>query len=394
MSDARTKQREEAYDDLLRFDPMERVEFSFGMLLDVDEFEVEQAERVLRRRIHQALLHGYGTALGLGVEPLLDESGRAVEAKVLPGWAVDPLGRDIWVDEVMCLQIDKLHEHPIWSELPTDGERRIVWVVARWLGLLNTRIPSAHVASCAPADEGLVYSRHQDSVRIDLSATPPEATPLPPGLLDSAGPGSTRDRWRESIVGASDALSTLVRAWRGPSDAPVLLARLVVEETDGTTEIVEVDQTERPILPAVQPLAEWVAGESLRAVAPFEWFAVESVVAAEDGTDIIFEFDLTEPAHPASLATAVSASVLRPSDDGWQAIDVSGSVSLTESDTRIGVRLDASGLVADTLIEVRISGRAEPLLAADGRALQGSLDTADALTRSGADVIHRIQLPL
>lgn len=394
MSEARTKQREEAYDDLLRFDPMERVEFSFGMLLDVDEFEVEQAERILRRRIHQSLLHGYGTALGLAVEPQTDAAGRAVEAKVQPGWAVDPLGRDIWVDEVMCLKVDRLHEHPIWAELPSEGDRRVVWVVVRWLGLLNTRIPSAHVTNCAPADEGLVYSRHQDSVRIDLSPTPPEATPMPPSLLGTEGPGSTRDRWREAIIGATGALSTLVRAWRGPSDAPVLLARLIVEEIDGTTEIIEIDQTERPILPAVQPLAEWVAGESLRTRESFQWFAVETVATADDGDDVVFEFNLTEPAHPASVPTAVSASSLQPSDSGWQAIDLSGAVSLTESDTRIEVRLDVSGFSPDTIIEVRISGRTESLLTTDGRPLQGSLDTAEALVRSGSTVIHRIQLPL
>lgn len=392
MSDARTPLREESYDNLLRFNPMERVEFSFGMLLDVDEFEIEQAERLLRRRIHQALLHGYGTALGLGVTTRADEAGRDVELVVQSGWAVDPLGRDIWVGEAMCLDLSRLHEHEIWSELSADGDVRTLWVVARWVGLLTSRIPAAHIASCAPADHGLVYSRQRDGARVDLASTPPEPSNLPPDLLADVGTGTTRQRWREAIV-RDDALGALLRTWRGPSDAPVLLARVEVRQVDDATEIVRIDDSARPILPAVQSVGEWVAAESLRALNPADWFAVESVDVSSVADELTVRFELTRALHPASLHGAVVASRLQPTDLGWQPLTLD-SVTSVASDTAIEVRIDASALAADTFIEVRVRGTHDSLISPAGEALQGTFTQPDSLEVGGADVVIRFAWPL
>jgi hypothetical protein len=73
----------------------QRVNYVYGMLLGVDDFEAEQRYGIGLRRLGNRLVHGHGVVCGLGVE--VAEGGDGV--RVLPGLAFDGWGREIVVPE-------------------------------------------------------------------------------------------------------------------------------------------------------------------------------------------------------------------------------------------------------------------------------------------------------
>lgn len=89
-----------------------------GMWLGAGDFAAEQRERVVRRRLHDALVHGAGTVWGLtaiACEP--DDIRLRTRVIVRPGLAIDALDREIYVDREQCLDVAGLVRHPIWAEM-------------------------------------------------------------------------------------------------------------------------------------------------------------------------------------------------------------------------------------------------------------------------------------
>jgi hypothetical protein len=85
-------------------DPLKRVRYSFGLVLGVDEFQQEQHYLMERNRLHNRLLHGYGTVSGLAIElPAADDPDAVL--RVRPGVAVDQHGREIVVPRTMCVKL-------------------------------------------------------------------------------------------------------------------------------------------------------------------------------------------------------------------------------------------------------------------------------------------------
>jgi hypothetical protein len=99
-----------------------RVNYSAGMLLTASDFEAEQEYHRQMRYLHNRLLHGYGTVAGLDVAV----DGTSVH--VSPGFAIDALGREIFVTEQMSLRLDPLGRDRrwirdlaiAWREVPED----------------------------------------------------------------------------------------------------------------------------------------------------------------------------------------------------------------------------------------------------------------------------------
>jgi hypothetical protein len=79
--------------------PLERVRYSFGMVLGVEDFEAEQNYFRERMRRHNRELHGFGVVRGLGVAIEHDEKGRGEHVAVNPGFAIAPDGEEIAVPE-------------------------------------------------------------------------------------------------------------------------------------------------------------------------------------------------------------------------------------------------------------------------------------------------------
>jgi hypothetical protein len=91
--------------DLEQLDPLKRVNYSFGLVLGVDEFQQEQIHFLSKHRSHARLLHGYGTACGLRVSVENDATPN-VEVRVTSGVAVNPQGQEIHVSRLMCTKVN------------------------------------------------------------------------------------------------------------------------------------------------------------------------------------------------------------------------------------------------------------------------------------------------
>lgn len=89
--------------DVRTLDPSKRVNYSFGLVLGVDEFLQEQTYFLERHHRHARTLHGHGTVWGLKVSASTSDP---VEIRVAPGLAVTPSGHEICVRELMCARLD------------------------------------------------------------------------------------------------------------------------------------------------------------------------------------------------------------------------------------------------------------------------------------------------
>ncbi|MEX1021381.1 MAG: hypothetical protein WDZ49_17100 [Litorilinea sp.] len=85
--------------------PAERLNYVLGQVLGVKDFMQEQAYFLHKGRRHNRALHGYGTVWGLAVEQA--GAGAELEIQVHPGLAIDPQGREIWVDALQCARLNE-----------------------------------------------------------------------------------------------------------------------------------------------------------------------------------------------------------------------------------------------------------------------------------------------
>jgi hypothetical protein len=85
-------------------DPLKRVNYTFGLVLGVDEFLQEQTYLIEKDRSQYRLAHGYGTVCGLRVQVV---DGAAPEVQVSPGVAIDPQGQEIRVSRLMCARLNE-----------------------------------------------------------------------------------------------------------------------------------------------------------------------------------------------------------------------------------------------------------------------------------------------
>ena len=221
-------------------DPLSRLRFHYGQCLSAEDFEAEQRYFVLRQRLHNALLHGVGTVWGLAIRRQEPRPAGGDQLICEPGMAIDPLGREIWVPQPLCLDLAAL-ESRFWEQLqpvaltiptagsasaPTDAAPanpdapapaiadatspaarlapppRRAYVVLRYEACLSDAVPVIPLPCCDDHD-GLAASRLRDSFRLCLEAeAPPDpyATLRDISLRLSGGGRPPRphrgDRWR------------------------------------------------------------------------------------------------------------------------------------------------------------------------------------------------------
>ncbi|HZI15773.1 MAG TPA: hypothetical protein VE153_35735 [Myxococcus sp.] len=375
-------------------EPFTQLRFHYGMLLGAEDFATEQREKVLRRRLHQAMLHGAGTVWGLRLDMGPEQEGRRRQVIVRPGLAVDPLGRDLYVDQDQCLDITGLARHAIWAELPaapTGTGRKRAHVVLRHETCLAQPVP-AITPPCNEPGDAVAYSRTLERFRIDLSATAPadphalqrdwlawlrrpESKNLPP-----------RDVLLEFLMTAPEPLT---RFWRTREDAPVLLGTVDLESegTGAATKayVVAVDNRPRALLPPVQALAELTFG---RLMGPAPASTALKVVSwrpeAASGSDGPWlRVELTRAPHAGSVEKAVKLMELGAS--GWT--DRTGDVDVTVDGTALRLELGTgTGWTVDTVYQVFIAGESlAPLVTDDGQPLSG-LVAEPSLSGHGRDV--------
>jgi hypothetical protein len=289
-------------------DPLSRLRFHYGQCLSAEDFEAEQRYFVLRQRLHNALLHGVGTVWGLAIrrgEPR-PEGGEQLICE--PGMAIDPLGREIWVPERLCLNLAAL-ERSFWAELiSTDpaepkGPRRRAYVVLRYVACLSDEVPVIPLP-CSDDHEGLAASRLRDSFQLCLEhQAPPDPYATVRDISRRPLPVEPRERLLSHVLNdppQPSSLAPLERFWSGADDAALLLATLDLEAIGAppdsapqvrllppTTAAPNPDNRVRAVLPAVQSLADLALGIRLEgpsdAAAPFQ--ALGATATAVDDSD-------------------------------------------------------------------------------------------------------------
>lgn len=389
-------------------DPFARLRYHYGMLLGAEDFSVEQREKVLRRRLHDALLHGAGTVWGLRVElGDIDIDGHRTRLIVRPGLAVDALGREIYVDQDQCLDIAGLRRHAAWSELKapdgtTNGTVRRVYIVLRYQACQAEPVP-AITPPCAEPGDAVAYSRVLDRARIELAPAAPEdphalQRDWLAALLASAPRRSPREVLLDFLMNLrqppAPAAPDLSAFWRRPEDAPLLLAVVDLDES-GTGDAASAfavdaagnpDNGVRALLPSAQLVAESLLGERLLgAPASAAMARPLQVTGWSVASGKKLRVELSGAPHAGSLA-GKPVSLLRLDAAGWT--DLSADLTVTPDGNALALEL--SELVPSTLgdgatpvtyqIHLRGEGPA-PLVSAEGAPLCGVV--GDPITRAG-----------
>jgi hypothetical protein len=86
-----------------KLDPLKRVNYTYGLVLGVDEFLQSDTYFLAKHHLENRLLHGYGTVCGLDV---IAQTSPDLEVQVTPGWAINPKGQEIHVPQVMCVRVN------------------------------------------------------------------------------------------------------------------------------------------------------------------------------------------------------------------------------------------------------------------------------------------------
>ncbi len=410
--------------------PFQALNFHFGMLLGVDDFQVMAGNPRGKMRLHQSWQHGTGVVWGLAVS--IDDA--AEEVRVAPGLAIDGLGREIPVTEDLCVNV------PAWFaengespelnvvELP-DGTRVFdVHVVAEAAACLDRPVPAV-ADGCQGDAMQSAYSRAIETARLRL--VPGEAPPPPvPGAYprvrlwlglreaETVEPGLSRDQAvldaRAAAGGdadaARDAFAELLRedvmalrpaiqdgsrtSYPNLEPGGVVLANIrrmrLVPDGDGWAfappPALPADATELDLTVRQELAPTWLLQEALfaaRAGVVGPRVVADSVALA--GPDITFTTtaDLLGPSvAPEAFSVTVFDAVA-----GWSTPTINSAVPDGSADS---VRITLAAAPASGT-RVRLIARGTgptPLLGADAVPLGGPSDGDD-----GRDFVRHIDVP-
>ena len=407
--------------------PLERLRYHYGQLLGAEDFSTEQRYFLLRRRLHNALLHGVGTVIGLRVVERegLDPDANTLMLDCEPGMAIDALGREVIVPERVCLEITGLASTPFWADLspppvpdasveapvdpgdavdpveadvvdpaappdpPPETAVRRVHVVLSYRACLSEPVPAV-VPPCTDGDAGLVHSRVRDSYQLCLAAEPPpDPAATQRDITAVTVPVEPRARVLDFILGtAGNPPVGLARFWSGQDSAPLLLATLDLEPVGDPPVRVRlvgaVDNAVRAILPPVQAIASMALGVRLDGASGPAAFQVTGVGVdpgpAPDTMTLVVG-TTAEPEQATLTGQSVRVWGLDPGV-GWSERPVSARAAETEG---IRITVDESWDAALTY-QVCLTGTgAQAIVDIAGRLLAGVAGES-VPTGSGRDV--------
>ncbi|MBX3744519.1 MAG: hypothetical protein KF833_04355 [Verrucomicrobiae bacterium] len=373
--------------------------YHFGMLLGVSDLETEQAYHRGKMWLHSAWLHREGVIWGFNVQADPDRG----EIRVLPGLALDALGREIHLDADACLNVaawfeDRLRRKPDdtgWFDGdPADGGVLFdAHVVIRFKTCLTRQVP-AMSQPCENAGTATAYSRACETVEILLR----------PGLWpDPFNPGGESlperrpyrrlrllfgldepERDEDGAIVADDlevvlaprnaasfrrfaALDGIDLRPPEEDEYPVVLANLhgialTKEESSWALGVDAVDVTVRPAHVATSALQDLLGGHGT-ASAPGAVVIPDSVEIDEVANTLVFEAS-SALAEPSVQEAGFSLTAYHP-DDGWTVVPID-SADLDADDRTVTLGF-SGGLPAGTVLVrllIRGSGPAPVLDAA------------------------------
>jgi hypothetical protein len=385
-------------------DPFTALRFHFGMLLGVDDFEVEQGFQHGKQRLHNAWLHRDGVVWGLAVEV---DSG---EIRVLPGLALDGAGRELHLDDPACLSVAAWypqHVDDVGATAAADGSVTFdAYVVANYATCPMRPVP-ALAEPCAGSTSETAYSRTYETIDITLVPGAPGPAPAAPYhrlrvLFGLEAPALPDDQ------AALDERNAALAAADRPAAFLAALDRLAVLDTTDLQPAAEPDTpaTRYPALDDAGVLLALVTGIKLEPDGSGGWTLADgSATVAYTGrrsllaTQAIQEL-LCGPAGPtagpafdpataaldtgAKTITLTASAALEPTtvqpaafavstfDAGWTTNTVTGA-ALDAAETQVTLTVDA--LPAGKTIRVIAYGTGpQPILGADLAPLGGGTD--------------------
>lgn len=315
--------------------PFCSLNYHFGMLLGVGDFETEQTYHRGKMWLHTASLHREGVVWGFDVQA--DEAQG--EVRVLPGLAVDALGREIHLEADACLDVaawfrdrrEKVPEDDDWFVEDTTAGTVVFdgHVVIRFKSCLTRQVPSL-ASPCENAETSTAYSRRCETVEILFR----------PGLApDPFEPG-----------GAEPPPPRPYRRLR-------LLFGLETPERDEAGEIVEADREVLESPRTADSIRRWAALDEIDLRPPEgDEFPVllanvHDVTLTRDGDDwtvSVGSVDVT--VRPAHIATAALQDLLgAPGGSGSGAVVLPESVALDEAASQL--TLVASAALAPASVQ-------------------------------------------
>ncbi len=156
-------------------DPLQRVNYTFGMVLGVDDFRQEHAylaardERALRETI------GYGVITGLSVAaPKPASASEGQQVRVAPGLALMPDGRLVGVAAEQCANLQTWLDAELARDA-TTAAKTTVYVLLRYAEASGSPVPIPG-EPCRDESELSADARIADSFALDFSWTPPDAS--------------------------------------------------------------------------------------------------------------------------------------------------------------------------------------------------------------------------
>jgi hypothetical protein len=225
--------------NLQKLDPLKRVNYTFGLVLGVEEFVQSDTYFLAKHQVENRLLHGYGTVCGLAV---VVQTAPVLEVQVTPGWAINPCGQEIKVPQLMCVQVDNwlsanlaALQAALLTTAPPSSLNLCVVLCYRECQTDTVPIPGE---PCMTQSSAMAPSRIADSFELmlclDYSTSPPVSSP--PGA-SSNGLCQTRPTQLED-------------------DAIRAFARLLSEfEVSTIGPFLTVEQVEQLVLNLAQPVS-------------------------------------------------------------------------------------------------------------------------------------------
>jgi len=376
--------------------------YHFGMLLGVDDFETEQDYHRGQLRLHDAWLHREGVVWGLAVAPALDHN----ELRVDRGFALDALS---------CVDVGQWYaKHKDDPDLTVttnaDGSVTFDGRVSIFFKACLTRPVPAIADPCEGATADTAYSRCYETVELRLL---PGLTPTPP-------PTDPYHRLRVLFglvqPDPAKAEDAQIAALRGTLPSDQLLAefrRVAALDAIDLAPPVAPDGQTAEILPALEgvelPLAQ-VAGITL-APAGDAWKLTAATVTNERPTHVatrtiqellcgVAESVGSGPHVTAANWTSGETTVTLTTDralaprsvtkdafavsefhdeSGWADRTLTSDPALDGAATTVTLQLDAAPTGDLVRVLARGSG-AHPILGADHTPLGGGVDSVHTLS--------------
>ncbi len=170
-----------------KLDPQKRVNYTFGMVLGVDEFKQEQIYLMAKDHSQYRLAHGYGTVCGLHLEIT---TAPDLEIQVSKGVAINPRGQEIHVQQLMCARLNDwltTNQKTLESIFGNDPRSLSLCVVLCYRECPTDTVPVPG-QPCRTQQDAMAASNIADSFQLKLclnSDQIPSSPPMSPPIDDA-----------------------------------------------------------------------------------------------------------------------------------------------------------------------------------------------------------------